>query len=145
MKSAIVAAVQAKKKRRCEVNLVTDPAQLEIDNDKLSTTDTSDTEGESRTWFWNESANEDDSDTEEGGEEEDKESNSDIDEVRTQMKWNEEGDDKLRGAYGNGSRSTSRREQKSTRQLDKKASKTYNIWGLWQLNIELVMAFIANS
>ncbi len=66
LKSARVAAVQAKKKRRCEVNLVTDPAQLEMDNDKLSTTDTSDTEGESETWFWNESANEDDSDIERG-------------------------------------------------------------------------------
>ena len=139
LKSARVAAVQAKKKRRCEVNLVTDPAQLEIDNDKLSTTDTSDTEGESGTWFWNESANEDDSDTE-GGEEEDKESDSDIDEVRTQIKWNKEGEDKLRGAYGNGSRSTSRRERKSTRELEKQASKTYDLRALWQQNIELGMA-----
>ncbi len=40
-----------RKREESEVNLVTDPAQLEIDNDKLSTTDTSDTEGESGTWF----------------------------------------------------------------------------------------------
>ncbi len=85
LKSARVADVQAKKKRRCKVNLVTDPVQLKIDNDKLSTTDTSDTEVESETWFWNKSANEDDSDTE-GGEEEDKELDSDIDEVTTQIK-----------------------------------------------------------
>ena len=149
LKSARVTAVQAKKRRRCEVNLAIDPAQLEIDNDKLSTTDTSDTEGESGTWFWNESANEDDSDTEEGGEEEDKvdesESDLDIDEVKTKIKWNKEGEDKLRGAYGNGSRSTSRRERKSTRELEKQASKTYDIRALWQRNIELGMASTANS
>ncbi len=149
LKSARVAAVQAKKKRRCEINLVTDPAQLEIDNDKLSTTDISDTDGESGTWVWNESANEDDSDTEEGAEEEDNvdESESDlgIDEVKTKLKWNKEGEDKFRGAYGNGSRSTSKREQKSTRELEKQASQTYDIRALWQRNIEIGMASIANS
>ena len=39
--------------------------QLEKDDDKLSTADTSDMEGESATWFWNESANESDSDKKE--------------------------------------------------------------------------------
>lgn len=72
-------------------------------------------------------------------------SDSDIDEVRTQIKWNKEGEDKLRGAYGNGSRSTSRRERKSTRELEKQASKTYDIRVLWQRNIELGMASTANS
>ncbi len=39
--------------------------QREIDVNKLSTTDTSNTEGDSGTWFWNENANESDSDSEE--------------------------------------------------------------------------------
>lgn len=60
--------------------------------------------------FGKKSANESDSDTEEGGEDEDKvdESKSDLDieEVRTEIKWNKEGEDKLCGAYENGSRST---------------------------------------
>lgn len=89
LKSARVAAVQAKKRRRYEVDIVTDPAPLEIDDDKLSTTDTSNMEGESGILFWNESLNEDDSDTEEEGEEVDKfdegESDLDIDEVKTKI------------------------------------------------------------
>ncbi len=145
LKSARVVAVQAKKRRRWKVNLVTDQAQLKIDNNKLSTTDKSDTECESRTWFWNKSVIEDDSDTEERGEEEDKESDSDIDEVRTQIKWNKEGEEKLRRVYRNSSRSTSRREWKSARELEKQASKTYDIRVLWQRNIELGMASTVNS
>ena len=41
--------------------------QNRIDDDKLNTSDTSDTDGESETWFWNESANERDFDSEEEG------------------------------------------------------------------------------
>ena len=55
------------KKRKVETSLVLNSAQLEIDDDKLSTTDRSDTEGESGTWFWNESANESDLNTEDEG------------------------------------------------------------------------------
>ena len=80
----------------------------------------------------NESANESDSDTE-GGEEvevDENESHLDVDESRTEravspkvqkreIKWNREGEGKLRGAYGNGSRSTSRREQNSAWELEK--------------------------
>lgn len=149
LKCARVAAVQSIKKRKSEVSLVIDSAQLRIDNDKFSATDTSDTEGESGTWFWNENANESDSDTEKGGEVENKvdesESDLDIDEVRTEIKRNKEGEDRLRGAYGDGSRSTSRRERKSTRELEKQASKTYDIRALWKQNIELGMASSANS
>lgn len=57
LKSARAAAVLSSKKRKVEASLVLNSAQLEIDDDKLSITDTSDTEGESGTWFWNESAN----------------------------------------------------------------------------------------
>lgn len=55
------------------------------------------------------------------------------------------GEDKFRSAYGNGSRSTSKRERKSTRELEKQASQTYDIRALWQRNIELGMASTANS
>lgn len=52
-----------------------------MDDDKLSTADTSDMEGESATRFWNESANKSDSNTEEGDEERDEvdENGSDLD------------------------------------------------------------------
>lgn len=53
-----------KKRRLAARSLPT--TQSKIDDDKLSTIDTSDTEGE-ETWFWNESANETNSDTEEEG------------------------------------------------------------------------------
>ena len=74
LKSARAAAVLSSKKRKIKASLVLNLAQPEIDDNKLSTTDTSDTEGEFRTWIWNESANESGSDTEEG---EDNESNRD--------------------------------------------------------------------
>lgn len=70
LKSARAAAVQSFKKRRSEASSVLNSTKLEIDDDKLSTADTSDTEGKSRTRFWNESANEIDSDAEEGGDKE---------------------------------------------------------------------------
>ena len=88
-------------------------AQLRIDDRKLSTADTTntddtdDTENESGTWFWNESANETDSDTEEEGNG-NHENDLEGDESRTEeaasseihkveIKWNREGEDKLRG------------------------------------------------
>jgi len=68
-----------------------------------------------------------------------------IDEVETKLKWNKKGEDKFRGAYGNGSRSTSKREKKLTRELEKQVSQTYDIRALWQRNIEIGMASTANS
>ena len=66
LKSARAAAVPPLKKKKSEASSVLNSAQLEIDDDKLSTADTSDTEGESGTWFWKESANESDWDSEGG-------------------------------------------------------------------------------
>ena len=146
------------KKRKVEASLVLNSAQLEIDDDKLSMTDTSDTKGESGTWFWNESANESGSDTEEEGDKgekegEDNESNPEIEKPSTEkavsseveMRWNKEGEDKLRGAYGNGLTSTLRRARKAALELEKQASKTYNIKELWQRNIDLGRIPAANS
>ena len=66
LKSARAASLEGFKKRRSEANSLPNSAQLRVDDRKLSTADTTDTEGESGTWLWNESANETDSDTEEG-------------------------------------------------------------------------------
>ena len=68
--SARAASLEVFKKRRLEASLLPNSAQLRIDDRKLSTADTTntdDTDNESGTWFWNESANETDSDTEEEG------------------------------------------------------------------------------
>lgn len=93
----------------------------ETEDDKLSTTDTSDMEDESGTWFWNESANESNLDTEEGKKDDENKSDLEVEESRTvnpevlkkEIKWNKEGENKLRGIYGNGSRSSSKRQRKS--------------------------------
>lgn len=55
-------------KRKLEASSLSNSAQLQIDNDKLKTGDTSNTEGESGIRFWNERVNETDSDPEEEGE-----------------------------------------------------------------------------
>ena len=133
LKSARATTVLFSKKWKVEATLFLHAAQLEIADDKLSTTDTSDTKAESGTWFWNESPNESDSDTEEGvdkGEEgKDNESNPEIEESRVEravspeieIRWNKEGENKLRGAYGNGSMSMLRRVRKSALDLEKQA------------------------
>lgn len=123
--------------------------------DTTDTTDTTDTEDESGTWFWNESANETDSDTEEegnGNHENDLEGNESRTEEavssevpKVEIKWNREGEDKLRGRYGKGSKRTRMRQQKSARELEKEASKTYDIRALWQRSKDLGMSSSANS
>lgn len=146
LKSARAAAVQARKKRKSETSSVLN-AHLEIEDDKLSTIDTNDTEGESGTLFWNDSANESGSDKEAGEDEDEEEDDGhelgmEMEESRTEkaaspegpkreVKWNKEGEDKLRGVYGMGSRSSLKRQRKSARELEKEASKSYDIRALW--------------
>ena len=62
--SARAASILTFKKRRLEASRLPKPVQPQPDD---NTNDTSDTEGESGTWYWNESANESFSDTEEEG------------------------------------------------------------------------------
>ena len=101
-KSARAASLEHFKKKRVEASLLSNSAQLRIDDNKLITADTTDTEG---TWLWNESANETDSDTEEEG-------NGDIDEIglegdesrteeavgpkvhKVKLRWNKKGQDR---------------------------------------------------
>lgn len=82
--------------KKFEASSLPNSAQLQIDDDQLSTHDTSDTEGVSGIWFWNESANELDSDSEEEGklDEKDWEGQSSTQQVvslqalKVEIKWN---------------------------------------------------------
>ncbi len=123
-------------------------AQLEINDDKLSTADTTDTEHESGTWFWNENANEISSDSEEGGHSDVDESNTELEQSRTEsaaspeicpveIKWNRKGENNLRGGYGKGLRSSLKRQKKSAKELEVEALKTYNIEAIWQRHRDL--------
>lgn len=61
------------------------------------------------------------------------------------LSWNQEGEDKLRGSYGKGSVSTLRRRKKSAQELQKEASKTYNIAALSQCSHDLGLVSNAST
>ena len=94
--SARAASVLTFKKRRLEASRLPKPVQPQPDQPQPddNTNNTSDTEGESGTWYWNESANKSCSDTKEEGysdiEEEDEtktgESETKIEESKIQEK-----------------------------------------------------------
>ena len=134
-KSARAASFEVFKKKRLETSLPPNLAQLRIDDRKLSTADTTNmdntdntdnTDNESGTWFWNESANKTDSDTEEernGNHENDlKRDESKTKEAassethKVEIKWNREREEKLCRGYRKGSRRTQMRKQKSARE-----------------------------
>ena len=114
LKSARTAAIKACKKRKSEASLVLN-VYLKVEDHKLSTTGTSNIEGESGTWFWNESAKKSDSDIEEEEDEDEededknkkkKNNNQEERKFRTQkvvslvvpkieIKWNRQGDNKF--------------------------------------------------
>lgn len=109
--------------------------QLGIDDDKLSTADGSEEEDDTGTGFWNESANETNSEEEEEGGEDIEEEDLDGEQSQTEqkanpeismieMKWNKEGEQNLRGGYGKGSKSSQMRHNKSVRDLEREASRT---------------------
>lgn len=91
---------------------------LEVNDNKLSMADTSDVESDSEIWFWNESANETNSDSEEEENDGGNESDTEEEERKTnlgqnkqlvvctifkkEVKWNREGEDRVRGNYGKG-------------------------------------------
>ena len=161
--SARAASVLTFKKRRLEASRLPKPVQPQPDQPQPddNTNDTSDTEGESGTWYWNESANESCSDTEEEGysdvEEEDEtktgESETKTKESKIQeeitpnvsLRWNRDGESSLRGGYGKGSKSSSQRLRKLARDFKKEASQTYNIEALWQRGQSLGLTSVANS
>lgn len=107
-----------------------------LNDTKSDTESESDVESDSKPlFFWYDSANESDSDSEEEG-------HSDVEEEKSateqtvippvELKWNKEGEQALRGTYGKGSRSTSKRQRKSAKESAKQASESYNIMALWQ-------------
>ena len=62
-----------------------------------------------------------------------------------EIKWNKRGEDKLRGGYGNGSRTTLKKKRKFARELEKEAFNTYNIRALWKRSSDLGLISSANS
>ncbi len=115
--------------------------QLQLDDNKTNTSDTSDTESESGTWFWHESANERDSDSEEQEYsnveesflEEEQPSHEGSTRLKSQPKEVKCNEDKLRGVYGKGSLT---RQRKSIKWLELEVSKTYKFGALSQRQIE---------
>ena len=81
LKSARAASLEVFKKRRSEASPLSNSTQLRVDDHKLSIADTTDTGGESGICFWDESANETDSEEEGNG---DHEMNLKGDESRTE-------------------------------------------------------------
>lgn len=142
LKKARAASVQALKKRKLEASSLANSAQLLID-DKLNKSDAVDTEAEFRAMSRNEGLNRGDHPSQEGEyhnvEEPDFQGVQSISEGATElecrpkeMKWSKEGENKLRGVYGKGSRSTRKRQKKSARELELGASNTYKLGALWQ-------------
>lgn len=64
---------------------------------------------------------------------------------KVEIRWNKEGEQNLHGGYGKGSKRTQMRHNKSARDLEKEASKTYNIQALWQRSRDLGMVSGVNS
>lgn len=139
LKKARAASVQSFKKRKLESSLLPNSTQLKTDDDKLNEIDTIETEAKSGTLFGNEG----DSAYGEGrhsnaeepdfpGEQLSNEGVAKLEGCSKEIKWNREGETKMRGVYGKGSRSTQKRQQKSARELESEALKTYKLGALWE-------------
>ena len=154
LKKARLASVEHFKKQKLE-DQTHHTEQLRIDNqvrtsDTHNTDDTNDTEDtkeveeEEETWFWHESANESESDTEDDGgysdierEESKTEEEAAPPKPPKKIHWDKKGEDNLRGFYGKGSLATLKRKKKAAKELEKEASKSYDIGALWQRNRNL--------
>lgn len=113
-------------KRRQDSSSLPNLVQPQLDDDKANTSVTSDTEGESETWLWHESANESDSDSEEEGYSDVEEPNlergqpshegsSKLESRPKEIRWSKEGETKLQGGYVKGSRATLQDKKISSR------------------------------
>ena len=151
LKKARAASVQSIKKRKLESNLLPNSTQLKTNNNKRNESDTIDTEAKSGTLLGNEydsaSENGRHSNVEEpefpGGQSRNEGVNSES--HPKEIKWNREGETKLRGVHGKGSRSTRKRQQKLTRELELGASKTYKLGALWQGHTDQVTISVPND
>ena len=109
-------------------------------------------EEETTTWFWNESADSDEEEEDVGDVDgKNLEGQSKTEQAishkasQVELKWKKEGENNLRGGYGKGSKRTQMRHNKSARDLEKEALKTYNIQALWQQSRDLGIASRVNS
>ena len=158
LKEARLASVAYFKKRKLE--RISNTEQPRIDDNKLNTNDTGnagntgntgadmDKEG---TWFWNQSANELESDSEcDGYSDSEGDSKPEAEEEGSktekeappqnrlrEIKWNKKGEKSLRGVYGQGSVATLYRKKKAMKKWEDEGHKSYNIQALWQRNCDL--------
>lgn len=56
------------------------------------------------------------------------------------LKWNKEGEKKFRGGYGNGSRSSRKKQKKSDQERKNETAKSYNIQALWKQQDSLMIS-----
>lgn len=128
------------KKRRSGASSFSTLDYYKIDENKLNTTNTSNTTDDSQTWFWNKSTNKSDSDSEKEANHRDDRDTENIDEkysktkektssevFKQELKWNKEGERSLCRGYESGSRSTRWRKKNLAQELEKEGSKSYNI------------------
>lgn len=112
LKAAREASVASFKKRRSEASLVSKSAQLEIDDSKLNTTDISDMKDEPGTRLCKRE-----------GKNVVDEGDLELEQSRTdraaspadrkmEIKWKREGENQIRGSYGNWSRTSQKRQKK---------------------------------
>ena len=73
-------------KIRSKASLLLTLDQYKIDNNKLSTTDTSDMKDNFQTWFWNENSNKTDSDLKKEDDDEDNDENLEKEYPKTERK-----------------------------------------------------------
>ena len=158
LKNAILASVAHFKKQKLEQAQRLNTEQPCIDDNELSTSNTGDTDAdmdEERTWFWNKSVNESESDSECSGDSDEEgdlapEGSRTEEEAPSQkqpkeIKWNKEGEGNLRGVYGQGSVATFYRKIKAERKWEEEGYKSYNIQALWQRNCDLGLISNTNA
>ncbi|WP_375449338.1 hypothetical protein [uncultured Nostoc sp.] len=129
MSQARAAHQENLKKQRVDQEIVED--NYDTSNDKASSG-----------WYWHDSSNEDYSDSDEElagetqGEEEEEEltgSGSQFPIVEPAvLGWDAEGEAKLRGIWGKGSRSTEERKQRNAREFQRQAAQYFHIGGIFK-------------
>ena len=154
LKNARLASVAHFKKQKLEQAHRFSTEQSRIDDNELSTSDTGNTgdtdvdtdadTDEEGTWFWNKSANESESDSECSGDSEEEgdlapegsrtEQEAPSQKQPKEIRWNKEGEENLRGVYGQGSVATFYRKKKAASKWEEEGRKSYNIQALWQRN-----------
>lgn len=142
LKAAWEAFVLLFNKKRSETSSFPILDQCKIDDNKFSTTVTSNKEDDSQIWFQNESINEIDLDSEEKSNNENDnnleekhlktEKKASLKVLKQELKQNKEGENSLCKGYGIRLRSFRKRKRKSVWELENEGLKSYNNRVLWQ-------------